>query len=181
MVETGGMEAGPLAAEVPAGDSAPADGAAGAADALGLENENDVESPPPPPPPAKTRRVEGDTTACSKGCGKVFSYQRSRATHEAKCNGSAQASRGSAPAPARASRIPRLPRVEDSDARRATLASVAFTAPPAGVPPGTLTLSNMILAMQALAASRRATERFCIEDLTDEEIDALGKRELENP
>ena len=71
MVETGGMEAGPLAAEVPAGDSAPVDGAAGAAHALGLEKETEIESPPPPPPPAKTRRVEQECSTIV-GCGKVF-------------------------------------------------------------------------------------------------------------
>ena len=174
-----GTEAGALGAGVPAGDSAPADGAAGAAEVSGANKENDVESPPPPPPPAKARRVEGNKTACSKGCGKVFVYPGARVQHEAKCGGSAQASRGPAPAPARATRIPRVPRVETSDATRGAFASVAFTAPPAGVPPGTLTLSNMGLALEALAAGRRAAESFLIENLTDAEIDAFGKKDLE--
>ncbi len=173
------MEVGPLAAEVPAGDSAPADGAAGAAGVSDADKENDVESPPPPPPAAKARRVERHQTACSEGCGKVFVNQGSRVKHEAKCGGSAQASRGPAPAPARATRIPRVPRVETSDATRGAFASVAFTPLIAGVPPGTLTLSNMSLALQALAAGRRAAESFLIEDLTDAEIDRFGKREME--
>jgi hypothetical protein len=37
----------------------------------------------------------------------------------------------------------------------------------------------MSLALQALAASRRAAESFLIEDLTDAEIDRFGKREME--
>ncbi len=59
-------------------------------------------------------------------------------------------------------------------------ASIAFTAPPADVPPGTLTLSNMGLAMQALASARRAKESFLVEELTDAEIDAMDKKGLED-
>ena len=44
--------------------------------------------------------------ACSKGCGKVFVNQGSRVKHEAKCGGSAQASRGPAPARAFAAFVP---------------------------------------------------------------------------
>ena len=44
MEDTGGTEAGALGAGVPAGDSAPADGAAGTAEVSGANKENDVES-----------------------------------------------------------------------------------------------------------------------------------------
>jgi len=38
----------------------------------------------------------------------------------------------------------------------------------------------MGLALEALAAGRRAAESFLVEDLTDAEIDAFGKKDLED-